>query len=289
VTEDLTEQFEGYRDHLHAVAYRMLGSPVEADDAVQEAWLRLQRADPSAIDNLGGWLTTVVGRLCLDQLRARKPLDSRVPPEATQPDPEEEALHVDAVGQALLVILDRLAPAERLAFVLHDLFDVPFDRIAGMLDRSPAAARQLASRARRRLQKPVPANGAGARQHAAVSAFLAAARDGDFEALLDLLDPDVVVRAGTVTVTGRDAVAEQAVLFARRSQYAIIMPIRGMPGIVIAPRGQVVTALVFTVSGARIRSMDVLEGGESASRRTQTARAAARPPRARWSAGGLSG
>jgi RNA polymerase sigma-70 factor (ECF subfamily) len=253
----VTEQFEGYRDHLHAVAYRMLGSAADADDAVQEAWLRLQRADGSAIDNLGGWLTTVVGRLCLDQLRARKPLDSGVPPEGSQSDPEEEALHVDAVGQALLVILDRLAPAERLAFVLHDLFDVPFDRIAGILDRSPAAARQLASRARRRFQEPAPVDGHGARHHAAVSAFLAASRDGNFDALLELLDPDVVVRAGAVTVTGRDAVAEQALVFARRSQYAIIMPIHGMAGIAVAPRGRVVTALTFTVAGDRIRSIEV--------------------------------
>ena len=259
MTEDLTEQFEGYRDHLRAVAYRMLGSPAEADDAVQEAWLRLQRADPSAIDNLGGWLTTVVGRLCLDQLRARKPFDSRVPPEATQSDPEEEALHVDAVGQALLVILDRLAPAERLAFVLHDLFDVPFGRVAEVLDRSPAAARQLASRARRRIQEPVPADGHGARHHAAVSAFLAASRDGDFTALLELLDPDVVVRAATVTVTGRDAVAGQALMFARRSQYAIIMPIHGMAGIAVAPRGLVVNALTFRTEGGRIRSIEVIE------------------------------
>jgi RNA polymerase sigma factor (sigma-70 family) len=262
VTEKLTEQFEGYRDHLRAVAYRMLGSPAEADDAVQEAWLRLRRTDPSAIDNLGGWLTTVVGRLCLDHLRARKPFDPGVPPQAGRSDPEEEALHVDAVGQALLVVLDRLAPAERLAFVLHDLFDVPFDRIAGMLDRSPAAARQLASRARRRLQEPGPANGPGAGQHAAVSAFLAASRDGDFEALLDLLDPDVVVRAGAVTVTGRDAVAGQAVVFARRSQYAMIMPIDGMAGIVVAPRGRVVTALTFTVVGERIRAIEVIERAE---------------------------
>ena len=259
MTAELTEQFEGYRDHLHAVAYRMLDSAAEADDAVQDAWLRLQRADPSAIDNLGGWLTTVVGRLCLDQLRARKPFDSRVLPEASQSDPEEEALHVDAVGQALLVILDRLAPAERLAFVLHDLFDVPFGRVAEVLDRSPAAARQLASRARRRVQEPAPADGHGARHHAAVSAFLAASRDGDFDALLELLDPDVVVRAGTVTVTGRDAVAGQALMFARRSQYAIIMPIRGMAGIAVAPRGRVVNALTFLTAGGRIRSIEVIE------------------------------
>ena len=263
MTEKLAEQFEGYRDHLHAVAHRMLGSAAEADDAVQDVWLRLQRADPSAIDNLGGWLTTVVARLCLDQLRARKPFDSGVPPEAGRSDPEEEALHVDAVGQALLVILDRLAPAERLAFVLHDLFDVPFDRIAGILDRSPAATRQLASRARRRVQEPAPAGGHAANHAAnhaaAVHAFLAAARDGDFDALLELLDPGVVVRAGTVTVTGRDAVAAQALVFARRSQYAIIMPIRGMAGIAVAPRGRVVTALTFTVAGTQIRSIEVLE------------------------------
>ncbi len=176
------EQFEGYREHLHAVAYRMLGSTAEADDAVQETWLRLERADLSGVANLGGWLTTVVGRICLDQLRARKAhpadsLDFRVPAQAGQSDPEQEALPVDAVGQALIVVLDRLAPAERLAFVLHDLFDVPFDRVAEILDRSPAAARQLASRARRRVKEPAPDDDHRARQHAAVSAFLAAARD----------------------------------------------------------------------------------------------------------------
>ena len=263
----VTEQFEGLREHLHAVAHRMLGSAAEADDAVQETWLRLQRADLSGVDNLGGWLTTVVGRICLDQLRARKAhpadsLDSGVPADAGQSDPEEEALRVDAVGQALLVVLDRLAPAERLAFVLHDLFDVPFERVAEILDRSPAAARQLASRARRRVRAEEPAEEPAdehrARQHAAVSAFLAAARDGDFDALLKLLDPDVVVRAGALTVTGRDAVAEQAVAFARLSRYAAIQAIEGLAGIVVTVDGRVVTTLTFVVEGHRIRAMEVL-------------------------------
>jgi len=258
------EQFEAHREHLHAVAYRMLGSLAEADDAVQEAWLRLHRAAPADVANLRGWLTTVVARICLDLLRARNTRQeepfSVVLAEATTPDPEAEALQADAVGLALLVVLDRLAPAERLAFVLHDLFDVPFDTIAGILDRSPAAVRQLASRARRRVQGSMPPDGSGGgRQHALVAAFLAASRAGDFDALLKLLDPGVVVRAGALQVTGASAVAGQALVFARRSTYAQIMLINGMPGVVVAPRGRVATALTFTIDGDRITGLDVIE------------------------------
>jgi RNA polymerase sigma-70 factor (ECF subfamily) len=264
VTDDwLARQFEGHREHLHAVAYRMLGSLAEADDAVQEAWLRLQRAAPADVANLRGWLTTVVARVCLDLLRARKtrqeePL-SVVLAEATTPGPEAEVLLADAVGLALLVVLDRLAPAERVAFVLHDLFDVPFDTIAGILDRSPAAVRQLASRGRRRVPGPVPPEGSGGRQHALVAAFLAASRAGDFGALLKLLDPDVVARAGAFQLTGASAVADQALVFARRSKYAQIMMINGMVGVIVAPRGRVATALTFTIDNDRITGLDVIE------------------------------
>src|SRR5262245_12579442 len=199
----LAERFESHRAHLRAVAYRMLGSPSEADDAVQEAWLRLSRADTSDVDNLGGWLTTVVARVCLNMLQARssrreEPLDAGDPGAAVRQavsqeggaDPEREALLADAVGPALLVVLDTLAPAERRAFVLHDMFAVPFDEIATIVGRSPIAARQLASRARRRVRGSSPAGGTDlARQREVVDAFLAASRDGDFEALLALLDP----------------------------------------------------------------------------------------------------
>src|SRR5690349_14336774 len=221
----LAERFEAERPHLRAVAYRMLGSLSEADDAVQESWLRLSRSDTSAVENLGGWLTTVVARVCLDLLRSRtarrevplEPLGAEGAP-VPEPirsredgsDPEREALLADAVGLALLVVLDTLTPAERLAFVLHDLFDVPFDTIAPIVDRSPAAVRQLASRARRRVQGSMPPDGSGGgRQHALVAAFLAASRAGDFDALLKLLDPGVVVRAGALQVTGASAVAGQ--------------------------------------------------------------------------------
>src|SRR6266511_5762489 len=201
--EGLAERFEAERGRLRGVAYRMLGSLGEAEDAVQEAWLRLGRADSGSIDNLEGWLTTVVARVCLDMLRSRKsrgeqPLDDQAPdPDRGQaPDPEQEALLADSVGLALLVVLDTLEPAERLAFVLHDMVAVPFDEIAPIVDRSPQATRQLASRARRRVkgQAPIPDPDLD-RQREVVDAFLAAARDGDFDAVLELLDPDVVLRA----------------------------------------------------------------------------------------------
>src|ERR671936_1050559 len=218
----LAEQFETHRPHLRAVAYRMLGSASEADDAVQEAWLRLSRADAGEIENLGGWLTTVVARVCLNLLQSRKarreePLEAHLPEEtATRqdgPDPEQQALLADSVGLALLVVLDTLAPAERLAFVLHDMFDVPFEEIGPIVGRSPVAARQLASRARRRVQGAAVVPDAGlSSQRAVVDAFLAAAREGDLEGLLAVLDPDVVLRAdrglpgGLIVIRGARAV-----------------------------------------------------------------------------------
>src|SRR3954464_1393866 len=200
----MAERFEANRPHLRAVAYRMLGSLSEADDAVQEAWLRLSRADASRVENLGGWLTTVVARVSLDMLRSRnarreQPLETRVPEPIVSTDngaaPEHAALLADSVGLALLVVLETLSPAERLAFVLHDMFGVPFDEIAPIVDRAPAAARQRASRARRRVRGAAPVPDADlARQRHVVDAFLAAARDGDFDALVAVLDPDVVLR-----------------------------------------------------------------------------------------------
>jgi RNA polymerase sigma-70 factor (ECF subfamily) len=205
----LVERFEGHRTHLRAVAYRMLGSRSDADDAVQEAWLRLHRSDSSGVENLGGWLTTIVARVCLNMLQSRKsrreePLGDHVPdPIASHEDgtdPEHEALQADAVGLALLVVLDTLTPAERLAFVLHDMFAVPFDEIAPIVERSPAAARQLASRARRRVQGATTPDADVNRQREVVNAFLAASRGGDFDALLAVLDPDVVLRADGAAV-----------------------------------------------------------------------------------------
>ncbi|MGH8956981.1 MAG: sigma-70 family RNA polymerase sigma factor, partial [Microbacterium sp.] len=202
--EYLTQQFEARRDHLRAVAYRMLGSVSEADDALQESWLRVSRADAGEVENLGGWLTTIVSRVCLDMLRSRKarreePLGTHVPEPIVsvedEVDPEHETLLADSVGLALQVVLDTLTPAERLAFVLHDMFGVPFDEIAPIVDRSPAAARQLASRARRRVRGGAPPPDVDlARQREVVDAFLDAARDGDFDALLEVLDPEVVLR-----------------------------------------------------------------------------------------------
>src|SRR5918994_1394260 len=227
----LAQRFEAHRSHLRAVAYRMLGSPSEADDAVQEAWLRLARADTNGIHNTRAWLTTVVARVCMDMLRSRKArhevsLDTPLP--ADSPDPEQEAMLADSVGLALLVVLDTLTPAERLAFVLHDMFAVPFREIAPIVDRSPTAARQLASRARRRVRGAAASADAGlARQREAVDAFLAASREGDFGALLAVLDPDVVlridggaVRAGLSRVLrGARAVAGQAFGYAHLARF----------------------------------------------------------------------
>ena len=270
----LAERFEAHRAHLRAVAYRMLGSPSEADDAVQEAWLRVSRADTGRVENLGGWLTTVVARVSLDMLRARgarreEPLDDHLPDPATVlpregTDPEQEALLADAVGPALLVVLDTLTPAERLAFVLHDLFGVPFDEIAAILGRSPAAARQLASRARRRVRGADPDPGADrTRQRRVVDAFLAAARDGDFDALVALLDPDVVLRADPAAVQiGADAevrgAAAVAGTFTGRARVTRPVLVDGVPGAVWAPGGRPRVAFAFSFAGGRIAAIDLV-------------------------------
>jgi RNA polymerase sigma factor (sigma-70 family) len=271
--EWLAERFEEERRHLRAVAYRMLGSVTEADDAVQETWLRLSRSDASGIENLGGWLTTVVARVCLSMLRTRKarqeePLVPHLPEPIVsrddQLDPEQEALLADSVGLALLVVLEELTPAERLAFVLHDMFAVSFDEIAPIVGRSPDAARQLASRARRRVRgAPVP-DAELSRQREVVDAFLAASRDGDFDALLAVLDPNVVLRAdhavpvGAPTeYRGAQAVAERAVFFSELGRWAHPVLVNGAVGAVMAPHGQPFSILAFTVTGGKIAEIDV--------------------------------
>src|SRR5262245_11294312 len=273
----LAERFEANRAHLRAVAYRMLGSLSDAEDAVQEAWLRLSRADTHALENLGGWLTTVVARVCLDLLRARKarreePLGAHMPDPIVSREggigPDHEALLADSVGLALLVVLETLAPAERLAFVLHDLFDVPFDEIAPVVGRSPAAARQLASRARRRVQGAAPVPDADLTcQREVVDAFLAAARGGDLNALLAVLDPDVVARAdrgagpaGTAKgLRGARAVAEQALTFAQFAQLAQPVLVNGTAGIVSwLPGGRPFSVMGFTVRRGKIVEIDIL-------------------------------
>jgi RNA polymerase sigma-70 factor (ECF subfamily) len=274
----LAERFEDDRSHLHAVAYRMLGSASDADDAVQESWLRVSRGGASGVENLTGWLTTVVGRVCLDMLRSRtsrreEPVGVH-PPEPTvrgehATGPEQEALLADSVGLALLVVLDRLAPAERLAFVLHDLFAMPFDEIAPIVHRSVAATRQLASRARRRVRAtPTIPDAALAQRRDVVEAFLAAARTGDIGALLGLLDPDVVVRADlgaaptAVEVRGARPVAEQALTFARRVRFAQPALIDGAIGIIVAPQGRLSTAMTFTVTHGKIIKIDIVADPE---------------------------
>ena len=265
----LSERFEEQRAHLRAVAYRMLGSLSEADDAVQETWLRLNRADTSDVENLGGWLTTVVSRVCLNRLRSRssrreEPLDVYVPDPIVRReddlDPEHQAELVDSVGLALLVVLETLAPAERLAFVLHDMFAVPFEEIATIVGRSPAAARQLASRARRRVQGAATPDVDMARQREVVDAFFAAARGGDFDALVAVLDPDVVLRSDggvsrpsvSVVVHGAEAVAGRALMFTQLSPFVRPAVINGAAGVVVAPGGRPVSILAFTVRGGRI-------------------------------------
>jgi RNA polymerase sigma factor (sigma-70 family) len=274
--DELTERFELQRTRLRAVAYRMLGSMAEADDAVQEAWLRLHRADTDAVENLDAWLTTVVARVSLNMLRSRNTrrevhLPDPVVDRADGPDPEHEALLADSVGLALLVVLERLAPAERLAFVLHDMFAVPFDEIARIVDRSPDAARQLASRARRRVraENTVPDADLGA-QREVVDAFVAAAREGDFEALVAILDPDVVLRAdfgpGSREVRGAEAVARQATGY---SQLGLVMHpvlINGVAGMVSTRDGRPFSVGAVTVRGGRIVEMDILADPERLSR-----------------------
>ena len=272
--ELLAREFEVQRPRLRAVAYRMLGSPAEADDAVQEAWVRLSRTDTSDVENLGGWLTTVVSRVCLDLLRSRTArrealLDTSAPPALSVVDPEREAEVADSVGLAMLVVLDTLAPAERLAFVLHDMFGVPFDEIAPIVDRSPEAARQLASRARRRVQgAPASSEADVARQRAVVEAFLAASRGGDFAALLELLDPDIAMRADSASVatgaepevSGAQAVAKVFSGRARAAQPAII---DGGAGLAWAPGGRPRVVFAMTIVGDTVVAIDMVADAES--------------------------
>ena len=263
----LAERFEAHRPRLHAVAHRMLGSAAEADDAMQEAWLRLSRSGAEGVENMGGWLTTIVARVCLDLLRSRQsrreePAGEHLPEPASDADPEQQALMADSVGLALLVVLDTLTPAERLAFVLHDMFDVPFDQIAPVIERSPAAARQLASRARRRVRAAGPNQGRDpVRQREVVTAFLTAARGGDFAALLALLDPDVALRTdpegvrlgAPAEILGAHAVAT---LFAEYASGARPALVAGLAGAVWAPGGRTRVAYVFTVTGGTITAID---------------------------------
>jgi RNA polymerase sigma factor (sigma-70 family) len=263
----LAKRFETHRARLRAVAYQILGSASEADDAVQEAWLRLSRSDPGNIENLGGWLTTVTARVCLNLLQSRREqpagihLSGPVVGDVDGVDPEQEALLADSIGPALLVILHTLPPAERLAFVLHDMFAVPFDNIAPIVGRSPAAARQLASRARRRVQGVTPVLDADVtRQRAIVDAFLAAARNGDFDALLDALDPDVVVRTnGAEALRGAAAVAGRALSFTRFAQVTLPALVNGAVGLVNAAEGRPVSVTMFTITGAKIVAIDLID------------------------------
>jgi RNA polymerase sigma-70 factor (ECF subfamily) len=282
--EWLADRFEEHRAHLRAVAYRMLGSLTEADDAVQDAWLRLSRAGTAEVGNLGGWLTTIVARVCLNMLRSRnlrreEPLGVHVPDPIISPyqelQPEEEALLADSVGLALLVVLDTLGPAERLAFVLHDMFELPFEEIAPMVGRTPVAARQLASRARRRVQGaglPAPDRGL-ARQREVVDAFFAAARGGDFDALVAVLDPDVVLRidagarrpAASLAIDGAAAVARQAVSgLATALRVTQLRPtlVNGAAGVVVTVRGRPVAVMGFTIADGKIAEIDAIADPE---------------------------
>jgi RNA polymerase sigma factor (sigma-70 family) len=272
--EWLAERFEAHRIRLQAVAYRMLGSLTEADDAVQEAWLRLSRSDSSSIENLGAWLTTVVARVCLNGLQARKArreesLDARMPEPIVSRedglDPEQEALLADSVGLALLVVLEALTPPERLAFVLHDMFAVPFDDIAPIVGRSPTATRQLASRARRRVRGVAVPDPDLDRQRTVVDAFLTAAREGDFDALVAVLDPDVVLHTdravpegGPTVLRGARVVAAQALMFRRLAGFGQPALVNGAAGIVVTPQGQAFAVLGFTVTGGKIVEIDVV-------------------------------
>jgi RNA polymerase sigma factor (sigma-70 family) len=272
----LAEQFEANRTRLRAVAYWMLGSLSEADDALQEAWLRLSRSDTSEVENLSGWLTRVVARICLDMLRSRKSrredsLDVHVPEPIVSRedgiDPEYEALLADSVGLALLAILETLTPPERLAFVLHDMFAVPFEEIAPIVGRSLAATRQLASRARRHVQGAANVPNADlASQREVVDAFFAASREGDFDALVAMLDPDVVLRAdvggvpagASREVRGAPAVADQALTFSQFAPFARPALVNGAAGVVVAPRGRPYSVMGFTVRGGKIVEIDIL-------------------------------
>jgi RNA polymerase sigma factor (sigma-70 family) len=286
----LTKQFEEHRPRLRGVAYRMLGSLSEAEDAVQEAWLRLHRIDPATVENLGGWLTTVVSRVCLDMLRSRKSRrEESIGAQLTEPgvargegaDPEGEAMLADSVGVALLVVLNALTPAERLAFVLHDLFAMPFDEIGPIVGRSPDAARQLASRARRRVRgSPTPVDADRARQRDVVTAFLSAARTGDLDALLAVLDPDAVLRIdaasrfdGVVRIDapaadagrarelrGASTWAPQLIALSRGLEARFAQPaiINGSVGVIFAPRGTLLRALTFTITNGRVMRVETI-------------------------------
>ena len=274
--DKLARRFEASRPRLRAMAYRMLGSLGDAEDAVQEGWLRAAGADSDDVANMEGWFTTIVARVCLDMLRSRKsrreePLD---PDDAVaagfepgnEQGPEQEAMLADSVGLAMLVVLDNLAPAERVAFVLHDTFGLPFGEIAAITGRTPASARQLASRARRRIQGSEHPRPRRARQREMAEAFLAAARGGDLSALVAVLDPDVVLRADAaaspsgrpVTIRGAAAVASGARVAAGRARYGRVALINGTPGLIVAPRGRLVLALAFTYSGDTISQIDVI-------------------------------
>src|SRR6266487_1131880 len=270
-----TEEFEKQRDQLRAVAYRMLGSTSEAEDAVQEAWLRLSRSETGAVENLGGWLTTVVARICLDMLRARRSRREDYvgtwlpePVVTIENGPEDEAVLADSVGLAMLVVLETLSPAERLAFVLHDMFGMPFEEIASIVERSEAATRQLASRARRRVRGATPRTDPDLReQRRVIDAFLAASRAGDFEALLEVLDPDVVFRidAGGVAprarppVEGAEAVARQVLSRGSRlAPHARPAIVNGTAGVIVVPGKRPIAVVGFTISGGRIAEIDVI-------------------------------
>ena len=271
----LAAQFEEHRRHLRSVAYRMLGSLSEAEDAVQEGWLRVSRAGSEGVENLGGWMTTVVARVCLDMLRSRAarreaPMESYVPDPIVsregEVDPEEEALLADSVGLALLVVLETLAPAERLALVLHDVFGVPFEEIGEMVDRSPEAARQLASRARRRVQGAAAPDTDVKRQREVVDAFLAASRGGDFDALLAVLHPDVVFRldrgalpAGVSQVArGAGAISQLKFMFFGPGWSTQPALVNGAAGLIVRMNGRPLSVIAFTVVGGRIAEIDVL-------------------------------
>ena len=273
--EWLSERFQEHRPHLRAVAYRMLGSVAEADDALQEAWLRIRAQDPGSVENMQAWLTTVVGRVCLNMLRSRRARredlsDVHVPdPIVSFPgpaDPEHEALLADSVGLALLVVLETLSPAERLAFVLHDVFGVPFAEIAPVLERSETAAMQLASRARRRVRSSPAPDRDPARQRLVVDAFFAAARDGDFDALVHMLHPDVVLRidggrlqrSASLVIHGADAVAAHTTTYSKLHPYVVPALVNGAAGAVVAPAGKPYTVMAFTVSHGKITAIDAL-------------------------------
>ena len=276
--DGLAARFEASRPRLRAVAYRMLGSASEADDAIQEAWLHVSRSAADGVENLNGWLTTVVARVCLDMLRSRKsrreePLtgDPRGAALTSEMSPESEAVLADSVGLAMLIVLDKLEPAERVAFVLHDMFDLPFGQIAGITGRSPAAARQLASRARRRVRGTPSVTGTGlARQREVVEAFLAASRGGDFEALLAVLDPDVTLQADEAVtppgvprqLKGATVIARQGLAFSRRAQSARLALVNGAVGLIVAPRGRLSIAVSLTIVNGKITEMDVVADPE---------------------------